>query len=46
METQRICKICGKPFEIIDGGWTRKYCYECSPHEDENMSHAKRLNIL
>ena len=45
METQRICKICGKPFEIIDGGWTRKYCYKCSPHEDENMSHAKAIMI-
>lgn len=39
------CEICGKPFEIIDNGWTRKYCYECSPHEDENMSHAQAVTI-
>lgn len=28
---KRVCQICGKEFEIIDKGWTRKYCYECSP---------------
>lgn len=39
------CEICGKPFEIIDNGWTRKYCYECSPHEDENMSHNQAVTI-
>lgn len=41
----RICEICGKEFEIIDNGWTRKYCYECSPHEDENCSHADAVTI-
>lgn len=41
----RICEICEKPFEIMDGGWTRKYCYECSPHEDENMTHAQAVTI-
>ena len=29
----------------MDNGWTRKYCYECSPHEDENMSHAQAVTI-
>lgn len=45
MENNRICKICGKPFKIIDKGWTRKYCYECSPCENENMSHAQAVVI-
>lgn len=45
MDAQRKCKICGKDFIIIDGGWTRKYCYECSPHEDENCSHAQAVSI-
>lgn len=29
----------------MDNGWTRKYCYECAPHEDENMSHAQAVTI-
>lgn len=29
----------------MDKAWTRKYCYECSPHEDENMSHAEAVTI-
>lgn len=41
----KTCEICGKSFEIMDNGWTRKYCYECSPHEDENMSHAQAVTI-
>lgn len=41
----RICEICGKGFDIIDNGWTRKYCYECSPHEDENCSHSQAVFI-
>ena len=41
----RICEICGQQFEIMDNGWTRKYCYICSPHEDENCSHAQAVTI-
>ena len=41
----RQCEICGQQFEIIDKGWTRKFCYECSPHEDENMTHAQAVTI-
>ena len=41
----KTCEICGQNFEIMDNGWTRKYCYECSPHEDENMSHAQAVTI-
>lgn len=41
----RECKICKKTFQIIDNAWTRKYCYECSPHEDENCSHAQAVSI-
>ena len=41
----RKCEICGNDFEIINGGWTRKYCYQCAPHEDENCSHAQAVTI-
>lgn len=41
----RQCEICGQQFEIIDNGWTRKFCYECSPHEDENMTHSQAVTI-
>ena len=42
---QKICKICGKKFIIMDNGWTRKYCYNCSPHQNENMTHAQAVTI-
>ena len=29
----------------MDNGWTRKYCYDCSPHEDENCSHSQAVTI-
>ena len=41
----KICEICGNSFEIIDNGWTRKYCYNCSPHIDENMTNAQAVTI-
>lgn len=41
----RNCEICGDEFIIIDGGWTRKYCYKCSPHEDEKCSHSEAVTI-
>lgn len=42
---QKICKICGKKFVIMDNGWTRKYCYDCSPHQNETMTHAQAVTI-
>ena len=45
LERQRVCEICGLQFEIIDKGWTRKYCYNCAPHEDESCSHAQAVTI-
>ena len=44
-EKQRICKLCGKQFEIIDKGWTRKYCYECSPSYLKNNPKQYAENI-
>ena len=41
----RICEICGQSFQIMDNGWTRKYCYNCAPHEDETMSHSQAVTI-
>ena len=29
----------------MDNGWTRKYCYECAPHENANMTHAQAVTI-
>lgn len=29
----------------MDNGWTRKYCYDCAPHEDANMTHAQAVTI-
>jgi len=42
---ERYCEICNKLFSIMDGGWTRKYCYDCSPHEDKNCSHTDAITI-
>lgn len=39
------CEICGDNFEPMDKAYTRKYCYKCAPHEDENMSHAQAVTI-
>lgn len=41
----RVCQICGKSFEIIDKGWTRKYCYECSPKVNKGDAHGVNLAI-
>ena len=38
------CEICGDDFQIINSnGWSRKYCYNCSPsYDDTNRSNAIR----
>lgn len=45
VEKQRICKLCGENFEIIDKGWTRKYCYNCSPSYSKNNTQQHAQNI-
>lgn len=45
LDKNRKCEICGNSFVIMNNAWTRKYCYKCSPHEDENMSHAMAITI-
>ena len=30
---KKICEICGKEFETIPNGGSRKYCFECIPLE-------------
>lgn len=45
LQIERQCEICGKTFYIQDKGYTRKYCYECSPHEDKKCSHAQAVTI-
>ena len=41
----RYCEICGKEFQLRDKGWSRRYCYDCAPHEDNNISHAQAVAI-
>ncbi len=41
----KICEICGKPFNVQAYGTLRKYCYDCSPYENENCSHAQAISI-
>ena len=41
----RTCEICGKNFKVIDMGYTRKYCYECSPTVGVNCSHNQNITI-
>ena len=45
LDKERICEICEEPFVIIDKGWTRKYCYNCSPHEDKDHNHAYCVSV-
>lgn len=45
MDKVRNCEICGQQFEIMNCGWTRKYCYECAPHEDDNCNHSQSVTI-
>ena len=45
---KRECAICHKEFEIKDNGWTRKYCYECSPsitNKSNRFQYAQNLMI-
>lgn len=46
MKTKQ-CEICGKDFEIIQKGWTRKYCFECSPtiNSETGMTASRSLTI-
>lgn len=39
----KYCEICGKEFQIIDNGWTRKYCYECSPTVKDGYTQAENI---
>ena len=40
---KRICEICGKEYEIVDNGWTRRYCYECSPQVTKTFTRADNI---
>lgn len=44
-DKERKCKLCDKTFSIIDKGWTRLYCYECSPSFANNngITHAQNV---
>lgn len=45
LNQERICEICGKHFFPINNGWSRKFCYECAPKIDENMTYAQQISI-
>lgn len=42
---ERVCEICGKTFKVQFNGWTRKYCYDCSPKITEECSNAEAVTI-
>lgn len=46
---KKVCVICGKEFETIPMGHTRKYCFECSPSyskEDKSQGRAKTITAI
>ena len=40
------CEICGKEFETLPNGGTRKYCFECSPSSLKGESRSKTISAL
>lgn len=40
------CEICGKEFEPLPNGSTRKYCFECSPSSLKGESRSKTISAL
>lgn len=41
----KYCEICGQPFQTQKYGHTRKYCYECSPKVDGDLSYSQNITI-
>ena len=39
------CLICGKDFETIPHGESRKYCFDCSPSHDKGDSQGRAQTI-
>ena len=42
---ERVCEICGKTFQVQFNGWTRKYCYDCSPKITKECSNANNVTL-
>lgn len=42
----KVCQICGKTFSPIIHGETRKYCFECSPQVDKDISRATAITAI
>lgn len=40
------CEICNKPFEIKSYGYSRKYCYECSPSYITSQERSASIIVL
>lgn len=45
MKKIKQCEICEQYFEPEEKGYTRRYCYECSPKITENFSHAQNISV-
>ena len=43
---EKKCEICGNQFTIKDKGWSRKYCYECSPSYSKEEGKSKTIIAL
>lgn len=39
------CCICNKEFQIKEGGYTRKYCYDCSPSYQHGDNKGRQVTI-
>ena len=42
---KKECLICGKEFETLPRGGSRKYCFECSPSYEKNSSVGRASTI-
>ena len=42
----RQCSICGKNFKIVPKGYTRHFCYECSPSYDKEQGRAQNISEI
>ena len=42
---EKTCEICGNTFIVQNKGWTRKFCYDCSPKVDNDCSYANNVTI-
>lgn len=45
-QAERICPLCGQTFKPIYKGYTRKFCFNCSPSYSKNDGRAQNLTAI